>query len=572
MSDQITGSGGVNVEEPAPKEPYVSTNGGRRSSYRLMRRYIGLAAIAIAIVVIALALPSKSPKTVSGLAALGATGSSASSNGGVASSAKGASGGKIGSGTTVNGTKCAPGVTQFSTSVYAPPCMGAWTGNNGGATAHGVTAKTITLYYRYYKECATPTSYCSSELSLINSLVAYFNKQYETYGRQVVVKAFHGQGSVYAEADNQGQPQAQADAQTAYDLGAFAEATAFDYPPMYQALSNKGIITFGDLLPTIKTLQNYAPYVYSEVGWPLAENWGNAATEVACNRMKGMNAIYAGPAYQNDKRVFGLVISNDPDWGAAGSLIQHTAGQCGINIVNRETYSVNITGEAAEATPIIAQLKASGVTTVLCGADTLMTAILMEAAAKQHYFPEWLIWEPWIEDRTAPASEEAHTIKISSIGPDIAYADTETYKICQLAACNPRDLSNAETIGIGSSQGADGTLYNLMWIFDGIQMAGPNLTPANFFKGFSNLPCATGSIYGTFCYSASTGNNGTGSQPADFVISAWDPTVVNPMDHQKGNWVDCENGTRFKYPVGFGTVADLGSGSQLNCPSLPKPA
>ena len=268
MSDQITGD--VDVDEPAP-QPYVSGNGKKRSPWRLWRRYIGVAAIAVAIVVIALALPSKSPKTVSGLAALGATGSAASSNGGVASSAKGASGGKIGSGTAVNGTNCTGGATEFDSSVYAPPCMGAWTGNNGGATAHGVTAKTITLYYRYYKECATPTSYCSATLSVINSLVAYFNKQYETYGRQVVVKAFHGQGSVYAEADNEGQPQAQADAQTAYDLGAFAEATSFDYPPMYDALVAKGILTFGDLLPTIKTLQNDAPYVYSEVGWPLAE-------------------------------------------------------------------------------------------------------------------------------------------------------------------------------------------------------------------------------------------------------------------------------------------------------------
>ena len=97
MSDQITGPGGVNVEEPAPKEPYVSANGHRRSTSKIVRRYIGVAAIAVAIVVIALALPSKSPKTVSGLAALGANGTS-SANGGVASAAKGASGGKIGSG------------------------------------------------------------------------------------------------------------------------------------------------------------------------------------------------------------------------------------------------------------------------------------------------------------------------------------------------------------------------------------------------------------------------------------------------------------------------------------------
>ena len=44
--------------------------------------------------------------------------------------------------------------------------------------------------------------------------------------------------------------------------------------------------------------------------------------------------------------------------------------------------------------------------------------------------------------------------------------------------------------------------------------------------------------------------------------------MINPGDHQKGNWVECNADTRYKYPVGFGTVSGLGSGSQLSCPSL----
>jgi hypothetical protein len=117
---------------------------------------------------------------------------------------------------------------------------------------------------------------------------------------------------------------------------------------------------------------------------------------------------------------------------------------------------------------------------------------------------------------------------------------------------------------VGEGQGADGIFYNLMWIFDGIQMAGPTLTPQNFYKGFESLPCATGPDYGTYCYGPTT-NNGVGSQPEDFVISHWNTTVVNPMTHGKGNWIDCNSGTRYKYPVGFGTIQALGSGQQLDC-------
>ncbi len=48
----------------------------------------------------------------------------------------------------MSGVHCGPGVRQVPWSAYAPWCEPAYHGNNGGATAPGMTGNTITLTYR----------------------------------------------------------------------------------------------------------------------------------------------------------------------------------------------------------------------------------------------------------------------------------------------------------------------------------------------------------------------------------------------------------------------------------------
>ena len=92
-----------------------------------------------------------------------------------------------------NGTKCGPGVRQFTFSPYAPTCLAEFKGNNGGATSHGVDAKTITLAFRRTNDydTAAPAVGASSQAAIEADLITltnYFNSQYELYGRKVVVK------------------------------------------------------------------------------------------------------------------------------------------------------------------------------------------------------------------------------------------------------------------------------------------------------------------------------------------------------------------------------------------------
>src|SRR5205823_2175730 len=59
----------------------------------------------------------------------------------------------------------------------------------------------------------------------MQTLVSYFNKVYDLYGRHVQLKVFNGQGDFLAEFQNQNIQGAQADAARARDEAAFADTS-----------------------------------------------------------------------------------------------------------------------------------------------------------------------------------------------------------------------------------------------------------------------------------------------------------------------------------------------------------
>src|SRR5439155_23218695 len=121
----------------------------------------------------------------SGGAASGGNASAASASPG-GSTATPASGGVVGQGVAVSGVQCGPGVKQVPWSVYAGPCRGAWHGSNGGATAHGVTDKTITLFFRKWTECNSNSGFaCDDTVEMLQTWNKLFNKNFELDGRQV---------------------------------------------------------------------------------------------------------------------------------------------------------------------------------------------------------------------------------------------------------------------------------------------------------------------------------------------------------------------------------------------------
>ncbi|MDA8366781.1 MAG: hypothetical protein M0Z62_07445, partial [Actinomycetota bacterium] len=139
-----------------------------------------------------------------------------------------------GAGVTAGGIACGPRVLQVPWSNYAPPCEPAWHGNNGGATAPGVTATTINVSFREATSSILNALYTlvpkdvvgtsQEAIQMMQALFNTFNKSFELYGRHVVLEPYVGKGNFITEDTGGGATQAEADAVNVADsLHAFAD-------------------------------------------------------------------------------------------------------------------------------------------------------------------------------------------------------------------------------------------------------------------------------------------------------------------------------------------------------------
>src|SRR5205085_5062503 len=167
---------------------------------------------------------------------------------------------------------------------YSPPCI-QFSGDNGGATAKGVTKDTITVAVRLTTDQSfqqTLAQLAGAQLRdtnddnvrTIQAMAQYFNSHFNFYGRKIVIKTYTGQGSLGNELQGNGQAAAQADATTVgKQINAFADITG-EAEPYGTSLKNQGVITFGDPYMPAYWHQNHAPYA-----WSLATDGTDLATD-----------------------------------------------------------------------------------------------------------------------------------------------------------------------------------------------------------------------------------------------------------------------------------------------------
>ncbi len=466
------------------------------------------------------------------------------------------SSGSASSGVAVTGIKCGPGVRQFSWSVYAPNCVPAFHGNNGGATAHGVTPTTITLSY------AIPNS---AQQSAVESLagsafpndpayiqdmqtyIKFFNTQYELYGRKVVLKTFQAQGDYLEEDQGEDLQGAQADAATAYSLGAFADVTfpLFSAQPYQQDLAEQHIIAMGGTYMPQSWYEQYAPYEYSAYT-PTGTNSAKGLVNTVCQRMAGMNAIFS-PQYSSTVRKFGLITPVNPVYMDDGNDIQNGLSKCGVSIAKRESYSINLTTFEQQATSMVAQMKAAGVTTVICGCDPLIPIFMSKAADQQDYYPEWLT-DYWGDPDTRNFAQDQWDHALSN-GPQYPVnSQTEAYKAFQLA-----DHGNPP-----AEQYYYVAYETLIQLFAGLQAAGPDLTPQSFEQGMFSLPPSEGNgEFGTWVYGQDVFD-----PVATGPVSWWSPSATSNFDGKQGAWQACDGGKWYPFDD---QAAYGGPRQQLNC-------
>jgi hypothetical protein len=561
----------------------------RRYLAKVARRYVPLAVALVVLLLVVTLVPTVSPKsqlanqnfgpnavangsgpgqsvatngtteTTSGAAAgtsaavtggnfaVGTPGSVGGGSGGITTPAAAGS-----AGTTRGGVPCGSGVLQVKWSAYAPPCIPAYAGNNGGGTSYGVNKDTITAVFRRTGSAEEKAAYAAvgkaapgtddQYLADLRTYLGLFNKTYELYGRQLAVKDFTGQGDNLQEDQGLDLQGAQADAATAHDIGAFMDLTESptlaSTQPYEEDLAQQHVVTVGALGLPQRWFQQHAPWEYA---YPLSTDGtkgAQGAVNALCGRAVGMPAIYSGDAVsQHQTRVFGLVTPDNDVYVELGNELQTGfQHQCGGTIKKRVSYTINIGEMPSESVGVVAQMRSAGVTTLICVCDPIVEITLSEAAKSQQYYPEWYA-VPWVDPqgRDMDQTEWAHAI--SGEGTYPPKLQSEAYRVFKLAAAasgNPNLEPQEQYYFVA--------YYMLIYTFNLLQRAGPNLNPNSFEQSAFSMPrTGTGDI----------GSWGGGPQAfspqLDAKVGYWDPNAVSNFDGVKGAWLDCEGGKFFPY-------------------------
>ncbi len=437
-------------------------------------------------------------------------------------------------------------------SVYAPPCLPAFHGSNGGETSQGVTATTIRIAY-YVAPANDLTASISGLLdpqdvvtATIKKYAEMFEHTFELYGRKVELIPVNGSGIGTDETA------ARADAvRVATEIKAFASLGGPAQTNAYaQELAARHVLCIGcGLSVPDSTFQKQAPYMWGSLATP--EQFLLNLADLVQKNLLGKPAEYAGdPKMRTKPRVFGVVhYEQDPPVfrDVERDVAARTKGTGYVTKV-QETYLLDLAKLPERAATIVAHLKSAGITTVIFMGDPIMPVYLTKAATAQEYFPEWVFTGTVLTDTTTfgrlyDPKQMAHAFGQSS-----------------LALRLPRDSGDAYRIYrwyIGENPGAyktAATFYpSLQMLFIGLHMAGPDLTPEHFAGGMFRYPPSGGSPTSPRISWGSHGSFGNDAPP-DFIgvddstLIWWDATAKGADEQGKdgvGMWRYVRNGERY---------------------------
>jgi hypothetical protein len=459
--------------------------------------------------------------------------------------------GTKGSTTTENGSTTGPAAKgscpdrseQIPGDPYSPPCI-AFSGSNGGATSRGVTAKEITISARILNEKGfqqTLAALAGAEIvddpddirRTISAFAEYFNRNFQFYGRKMVIKYYSGKGSGTKELLGGGQAEAQADAiNVSQTIKAFAEING-STAPFADALARQKVIAFGTPYLSRKWHLNHRPY-----NWSIATDCSivaETAAEYYVNLLAGKPASFAGPGLEGKERVLAGLSPENPWYAECHDDFEKYIRDHGFDPKVRVNYRLDINSMSNQAANVVAQLKSRGATSIFCGCDPIFPVFLTTKAAEQNYNPEWVVVGVALTDHDIVGqlydqeqwSRAAGVSYAGSILPQRAGLGYAAYK-------SFRKDEPAFAVEIIYAQ-----MYQLAL---GLQLAGPDLSPPTFERGMFSYPGGTG-LYGTWGFPS-----GNYTPQRDTRILWWNPDKVSVFNRKRGSYVEAYGGKRF--PIG----------------------
>ncbi len=419
---------------------------------------------------------------------------------------------------------------------FAAECYAPFTGDNGGATATGVTKDEITIVYyqgiasdpiiSYITDAVKVTDTNAQQAETMQSIIDYYQTYYETYGRKVKVIPFEGSGIANDETA------ARADAvRIAKDIKPFM---VWGGPALTSA--------FGDELAANKVMclactpgqppdwyVKRDPYV-----WGIASGAEQAQVhvlEMIKKQLIGKNATHAGDEFVNTPRKFGsLFIESSATSKILNDGLQKGMADAGAPFAETVSYALDPGTIQQTASQAIAKFKAAGVTTVVFDGDPVAPREFTKEATAQGYFPEWVIGVSALVDlnafaRTYDQAQWKHAFGYTSLAARVTPEISGAY--AQYKWFTGKEPPAKDTIGL--IQPLPAVFYAVL------QGVGPNLTEqswkAALFAGNQTRSAITQP-------SLSWGDKGIWPQPDhlgidDATMVWWDPSATGPDEIRK---------------------------------------
>jgi hypothetical protein len=474
---------------------------------------------------------------------------------------------------------------------YAPPCVAPFSGDNGGATAPGVSADTIrialyqaqpdVLQQAFFEDTGSDES-LATERATTQDYVDYFSAHYELYGRKVELIPIKASGApddaVAAKADA---------IKVATEIKAFASFGGPGQTTAYaDELSARGVLCVGDcVIAEPQTyLTRHAPFVWPMLASPeqASEHW---AAFVGKQLGRG-KAIHAGDASMRSKRrVFGIAHYDD-DAGTFAKSVAHFEDRLasyGVKPAVTVPYSLDLSTAQQDARNVVAKLKSSGVTSVILAGDPVFPTFLTKEATAQGWFPEWIVLGYAYTDTAVFGRQYDQQQWKHAFGVSLLPART---------ADDVDELGNLITWQTGHPPAAK-TFRELVQapliFFTGVHLAGPHLTAKSFAAGLERFPSSETTTPTRLHLSWGRhglwpGRDLTGVD--DATVIWWDPDATGPDEvgrDGKGLYRYADDGKRYlpgqwpraKIPL-FDPASSTGVLTQLppadQPPSYPSPA
>lgn len=403
----------------------------------------------------------------------------------------------------------------------APPCVGYFNGDNGGATYTGVTKDEVTVVFYFALpngsgDCESGTSEgCSANpptgmydmdkpsdygqflfFRFLHDWSVYFNFRYQTYNRHVHFWAYNN-GGVPTDRVAAAQADAASNWNSKHPFADQVTDAQFTDPLSYERyMAAHATVSFGSANFVMNPESLYQSYPGLFWGFqPPIELWAQMYSSYVCSKVKPNTVSNSTTYATGTPRQYGLLYTTDDSWPDVkrfGTVVQQQLRACGIDIVATHSFphaGINYTsGDEGIATQNMADFEKQGVTTILM-ADGVESNDA-RAADALHYYPEWMVAgttgvDGNFDGSAMPAAEWTNAWVVAPT--TLQNADGNPVEPSCYNAIEEVDPNISRT-SLDMSYACLLFFDNIRQMFIGIQVAGPKLTPQNMNEGFHAIP------------------------------------------------------------------------------------